>query len=246
MNTQAKPAQYGFDAPGIMKGLLLGGLVGTGLAVAGVVFFSGWLRIAAMLVAAVAFIFLLLGLSMLIYGLIGKLRMRDYMMGLIAWRGDEQVLDIGTGRGLLLIAAAKKLRQGGRAIGIDIWRAEDLSDNSLDRLAENVTAERVENQVTLLTEDARKLSFADASMDVVLALYCIHNIEDKGEQRAALSEIVRVLKPGGRVLIAEWMPIGGYDKIFREAGLTIRSNRSHFGTALTLMWMIDAEKPLLN
>ena len=83
MNTQTKSARYGFDAPGIMKGLLLGGLVGTGLAVAGVVFFSGWLRVAAMLVAAVAIVFLLLGLSMLIYGLIGKLRMRDYMMDLL-------------------------------------------------------------------------------------------------------------------------------------------------------------------
>jgi arsenite methyltransferase len=238
-----KQANYGFDAPGVMKGLLAGGVGGVCTGFIAAWYFDGWLSVAGLLIATIALVFLLLGLSMLIYGLTGKMRMRDYMVGLVNWRGDEQVLDIGTGRGLMLIATAKMLRGGGRATGIDIWRAEDLSDNSLNRLAENVTLERVENQVTLLTEDARKLSFADASMDVVFSLYCIHNIEDKNEQRAALLEIVRVLKPGGRVLIAEWMPIGRYAEIFKEAGLNIKSNRSHFGTALTLMWMIEAEKP---
>jgi predicted nicotinamide N-methyase len=42
---------------------------------------------------------------------------------------NGQVLDVGTGRGLLLIAAAKKLSGSGRAVGIDIWKASDLSEN---------------------------------------------------------------------------------------------------------------------
>ena len=47
---------------------------------------------------------------------IGKLRARDELIGAIPWRGDEQVLDVGCGRGLLLIAAAKRLTSG-KAIG---------------------------------------------------------------------------------------------------------------------------------
>jgi arsenite methyltransferase len=167
--------------------------------------------------------------------------MRDHMLSLIDWRGDERVLDIGTGRGLLLIGVAKRLVRGGTATGIDIWRAENLTDNTLDRLAENVG---VENSVTLMTEDARKLSFPDASLDVVLSLYCIHNIEDKVEHKAPLLEIVRVLEPVGRALIGEYLPIHRYADIFRAAGMTVRSSRTHSGIALALMWMIDAQKPL--
>ncbi len=245
MKTPSGKAHYGFDAPGVMRGLLAGGLGGLVLGIAAALLATGWLRAAGVGLAAVAGVPLILGLSMVVYGLIGKQRMRDHMLGLIDWRGDERVLDIGTGRGLLLIGAAKRLGRGGQATGIDIWRAEDLTDNSLDRLAENVGAERVENAVTLLTADARKLPFPDASFDVVLSLYCIHNIEGRADQDAALAEIVRVLKPGGRALIGEWLPTHRYAGVFRTAGLTVRGSRTHFATALTLMWLVDAEKPAL-
>lgn len=237
-------ARYGFDAPGVMLGLLSCGVAGLALGGGGVLLAGGWLQIASSIVAITATIPLLLGLSMVNYGLVGKQRMREYMLRLIAWRGDERVLDIGTGRGLLLIGAAKRLgrtpRGSGQATGIDIWRTEDLTDNTLDRLAENVALEGVEDRVALRTEDARMLSFADASFDVVLSLYCIHNIEDKAEQKAALLEIVRVLKPGGRVLIGEYLPTHRYANVFREAGLIVRGSQTHFAKALTLMWMVDS------
>ncbi len=243
MNAAPSKAYYGFDAPGVMRGLLSVGLAGVGVGWIAAVLADGWLEVAAVTLAVVTAVPLVLGLSMVGYGLIGKHRMRDRMLGRIHWRGDEQVLDIGTGRGLLLIGAAKRLRGGGRATGIDIWRAEDLTDNTLDRLAENVGVEGVEDSVALMTEDARKLSFPDASFDVVLSLYCIHNIEDKSEQKAALLEIVRVLKPGGRALIGEWLPTHRYADIFSAAGMTVHGSRTYFSTALALMWMVDAQKP---
>ncbi|WP_379002120.1 class I SAM-dependent methyltransferase [Methylobacterium iners] len=217
----------------------------SGLAVGAGLFLlaEGRLVLLAGVLVAASLVPLCLGLSMLVYGLLGKHRVRDHMIGLIAWRGDEQVLDIGTGRGLLLIGAAKRLGRRGQATGIDVWRSEDLSDNSLDRLAENVGLEGVEDNVALLTQDARQLSFPDASFDVVLSLFCIHNIESKAEQRQACREIARVLKPGGRVLVGEWLPTHAYAEAFREAGLRVNASRSHFLTALALMWMVDAEKP---
>jgi len=187
---------------------------------------------------------LLLGLCMVVYGLLGKHRMRDFMISRIVWRGDERVLDIGTGRGLLLIAAAKKLNGAGHAVGIDIWRQEDLTGNSFEALASNVRAEGLDNTVTLMTEDARTLSFPDASFDVVLSLYCLHNIEDAGEQRKACFEIARVLKPGGRVLIGEYIPTHSYADAFRSAGLTVAFSRRFFGIAFGPMWMVDATKTL--
>jgi hypothetical protein len=57
------------------------------------------------LVAACIY-FLLVAGGMVWYSKVGKLRMRDRVLELILWRGDEMVLDIGCGRGLLLIGAA--------------------------------------------------------------------------------------------------------------------------------------------
>jgi ubiquinone/menaquinone biosynthesis C-methylase UbiE len=61
----------------------------------------------------------------------------------------------------------------------------------------------VENQVNMIVQYLRELSFQDSSFDVVVSLVCIHNIDNKQEQRAARLEIARVLKPGGHVLIGE-------------------------------------------
>ncbi len=236
-------AAYGFDAPGIMLGLLAAGAAATVVGAALLSLGAGLVAGLGGVIAAAGLVPLGLGLSMVVYGLVGKRRMRDHIIGLVPWRGDEQVLDIGTGRGLLLIAAAKRLGRRGRATGIDIWRDEDLSGNSLDALAENVAVEGVEDRVSLRTEDARRLSFPDASFDVVFSLFCIHNIESEAERRAACREIARVLKPGGRALVGEWLPTHAYAEAFREAGLTVNASRTHFGTALSPMWMVDASKP---
>ena len=55
---------------------------------------------------------------MLNYGMRGKFRHRERLLAKVNWRGDEQVLDVGTGRGLLLIGVAKRLTTG-HATGIE-------------------------------------------------------------------------------------------------------------------------------
>lgn len=241
-NRSAESIDYGFDAPSVMITLIAVGLAGLAAGLFLSLSFAGIAAAAGYLVAAAAIFPLVLGCSMLVYGLVGKRRMRDHMLSLIDWQGDERVLDVGTGRGLLLIGAAGRLRTG-RATGIDIWRTEDLSGNALDRARENVRISGVEDRVDLLTEDARRLRFPDASFDVVLSLFCIHNIEGEDEQKAALLEIARVLKPGGRVLIGEWLPIRRYADVFSDAGLRIRSYRSRFAVALAPTWLVDADRP---
>ena len=61
----------------------------------------------------------------------GKVRERERLLDLLTWTGRERVLDVGCGRGLLLIGAAKRLTTGGggSAAGIDLWQQEDLSGN---------------------------------------------------------------------------------------------------------------------
>jgi arsenite methyltransferase len=149
---------------------------------------------------------------------VGKFRVRDSMLNGIAWGGGEQVLDIGCGRGLALIGAAKRLT-GGRATGIDLWSQSDLSANSADATWDNARAEGVAGRIAIETGDARALPFADGAFDVVLSMTAIHNIKDKAGRRQAIAEAVRVLKPGGRLALFDIFHAGQYRAWLVEAGL---------------------------
>ncbi len=242
--TKGKP-DYGWDAPGIMLGFLAAGTV----VVVGSLGLAHWepfafARTVGIVMAVVGAAPLLLGFAMLQYRLAGKLRTRDAMLDLFDWRGDEIVLDVGTGAGMLMIGAAKRLDRGGRAIGIDIWSAKDLSNNSAAATHHNIAIEGVGNRTDVRTDDATKLSFADASFDAVVSLLCLHNIEAKPDQARACREIARVLKPGGRIVIGDYVPTHNYAAALRSAGLTVERSASAFGVAGALMWLLVADKPL--
>jgi len=243
MPSSSRPVFYGFDAPVVMLALL--GIGVSGLALGGWTGATqpGWMGWAGIALAAAALAPLALGCVMLANGLVGKRRVRDRIMAMINLRGDEQILDIGTGRGLLLIGAARRLRAPGRATGIDIFRSSDLSDNDLDRLANHVAMAGVEERVALFERDARSLGFGAASFEIVLSLNCIHNIEAKEERRQALAEAARVLKPGGRLIIGEWRPIHDYAIVLGELGLDVVGPTNWFRAALGPLWIIDAHKP---
>jgi SAM-dependent methyltransferase len=212
---------YGIDAPGVIRNLF----------VIGVVLIPLGMFLPPIRIGNVILIFnfmalwtggacLLEGVLMLIYAKYGKFKHRDRMLNMISWRGDEQVLDVGTGRGLLLVGAARRLTRG-KGTGIDVWSTKDLSGNSVERTQTNVEVECVKDKVELRSEDARKLSFPDASFDVVLSNLCLHNIPDQAGRAQACREIVRVLKPGGTAIISDFIRTGFYQKVFMEAGLKV-------------------------
>ena len=61
--------------------------------------------------------------------------------------------------------------------------------------------------------------FPDASFDLVLSSLAIHNIEDAAARQKAIDEAVRVLKPGGRLAIADFRATAGYASRLRELGI---------------------------
>lgn len=67
---------------------------------------------------------------------------RNLFVASVSWRGDEQVLDVRTVAGLLLIGAAKK-STAGRATGVDLWSEVDLSANARERTLRNAEIERM-------------------------------------------------------------------------------------------------------
>jgi ubiquinone/menaquinone biosynthesis C-methylase UbiE len=161
----------------------------------------------------------LMGFWMIWESKIGKLRKRERLLRHIVWTGREQVLDVGCGRGLVLAGAAKRLKTG-RATGIDIWQAEDLTGNCADAALENARRESVDDRVEVRTADMRQMPFADGTFDIVLSRAAIHNIYSPGERASAIREIARVLKPGGQAIIDDIRHIHEYARVFSQSGCT--------------------------
>lgn len=162
----------------------------------------------------------------------GKVRERERLLDLLTWTGRERVLDVGCGRGLLLIGAAKRLKEGGSAAGIDLWQQEDLSGNRPEAALENARLEGVADRVEVHTGDMRKMPFPDGSFDTVLSMNAIHNIYSAPGRATAIAEICRVLKPGGAVLIVDIRHIRQYAAALRAGGCTDVRRSSDFGTKL--------------
>lgn len=216
---QQKP-NYGLDAPPVVRNFLVLGAVtfvaAIGLWLANV---SRWTGIQLSGSAFVLGLFFWLNaVVMVMYSKVGKLRARERLLNLIPWHGDEQVLDVGCGRGLLLIAAAKRLTRG-KAVGVDLRQQEDLSNNGPEAALENAHLEGVADRVEVHNGDARQLPFANESFDSIVSSLAIHNIYDGPQREQAIHEIVRVLRPGGWVAISDIQHTAQYADIFRHLGM---------------------------
>lgn len=133
-------------------------------------------------------------------------------------RGDERILDLGCGRGAVLLMAAGHLTTG-RAVGVDLWRVADQSGNCEAATRRNAVAEGVEDRVELHTGDMTALPFEDDGFDVVVSSLAIHNIGGRAGREKAVDEAVRVVRPGGRLLIADIRGTGAYAARLSELGM---------------------------
>jgi arsenite methyltransferase len=150
---------------------------------------------------------------------VGKFLVWADLLRQLDLRGDERVLDMGCGRGAVLLKAAQ-LVPAGRAIGIDLWKGSDQSGNSPDVTRRNAEREGVADRIDLHTGDMTAVLLADASVDLVVSSLAIHNIESAEGRAQALDEAVRVLKPGGRLVIADLRYVAGeYAGRLRERGM---------------------------
>jgi ubiquinone/menaquinone biosynthesis C-methylase UbiE len=222
MSGQATPEDrpnYGIDVPDALQRLFGFGVTGLVLGTASIAAIKlggvAWLRFAVGPLLGMGSSFTITAAVMVWASKVGKLHLRDKIIQSLPWRGDEQVLDVGCGHGLLLIAAAKQLNEG-KAIGIDLWQQKDQAGNSREATWQNIVLEGVTDKVELKDGDARNLPFRDDAFDVVLSSWALHNIYDKRERAQAIRQIVRVLKPGGRIVILDIRHTRQYARILRE------------------------------
>ena len=248
-------ADYGIDAPGVVRNLFIVGIIGLLLWFTTVIHvWSGELVIpigrnsmdfglsTMGLYCGIGFTFT--GCWMVWDSKVGKLRNRDRFFQPLALTGNEQVLDLGCGRGLLLIGAAKRLITG-KATGVDIWQTVDLSGNRPEATLENARREGLEDRVEVKTADMRELPFGDATFDCVVSRAAIHNITSTAERARAIREVARVLKPGGRALIEDIRHGAEYATVFSEAGCgEVKSIGSPLVAIFTLLITCGTLRPV--
>jgi SAM-dependent methyltransferase len=197
--TAANGGRYGVDAPHALLGLTLGAAMAVIATL--VLFAAGWWLAWILLPAAVYTV-----ASAVSFGYTtrrGKFRVWAQELGRVGLSGTERVLDLGCGRGAVLVLVARLL-PGGTATGIDLWRTQDQSGNAVEATWRNAEVEGVADRVELVTGDIRWLPFGDESFDLVVSSLTIHNIADADGRDQAITEAYRVLVPGGRLLIADF------------------------------------------
>ena len=230
---QSKP-DYGLDAPAVVRNLLLVGGIGLGVAALmglriiprAIVWTGGGgshNQIALMGMAlgqgiACAFT----GVAMIWQSRIGKVKSRDKILNKLSWTGHEQVVDVGCGRGLMMIGAARHLTTG-TVTGIDIWRSEDLAGNKPEATLDNARAEAVLDRVRVKTADMRALPFDSGSIDLVVSCAAIHNLDALADRAITIEQIARVLKPGGHALIDDIRHFGEYRDAFAKHGCPFKA-----------------------
>jgi arsenite methyltransferase len=228
----AERADYGIDAPTVVRNLTIGGMIGI---IAGFVLYWMVVPIRPVAGAVLSIAGFVSGFCPLATaGLMvwssksGKLRQREHLIDALGLSGDELVLDVGCGRGLLLNGVARRLPSG-KAFGIDLWQTVDQSGNSPETTLANSKAENVADRVEIRTADMRDLPFPDGTMDAVISSLAIHNVPDMEGRAKAIREIARVVKPNGRVALQDLRSTEEYAKTLTDLGWRdVRSSGLNF------------------
>jgi ubiquinone/menaquinone biosynthesis C-methylase UbiE len=112
-------------------------------------------------------------------------------------KAGEAVLDVGCGTGDLTLRAARRVGTTGRAAGID-------ASSGMINVARRKAAKKG-REVDYRVAPIEDLPFADGEFDAALSSFMIHHLPDDLKLRG-LSEVRRVLKPGGRIVVADLKP----------------------------------------
>lgn len=143
--------------------------------------------------------FLIMGCWMTWTAFKGKWITCDRMLNAVHLKGRERLLDVGCGRGMTLMVAARKLPKG-RVVGLDDWSQRYLFGNNRGQTLFRARAVGLGSTVEVVTGDMRRMPFPRGSFDVVTACLSLHRIKDREERIKALWEMARVLKKKGRLV----------------------------------------------
>ena len=153
--------------------------------------------------------------------------MRRMTLDLAQLQAGESVLDVGCGTGALTRLARERVGESGKVYGIDA--APQMITVARRKAARRNLA--IDFQVGLIEQ----LAFPDDSFDVVLSSLMMHHLPEE-LKRQGLTEIARVLKPGGRLLILDFLP--------RQTLETHKGHVRHQGSHAFLAQLLHAGKEM--
>ncbi len=166
-----------------------------------------------------------------------RYHVRDAIVSNVQWRGYEQVLDVGTGSGLMLFGCAKQLTTG-KATGIDLF-LPDSGGGTAEIFWKNAQHEGLDDRVDLRIMDARDMLFEANCFDVIVSSSALHHIGNVEHRRRANLEMLRVLKAGGRIVVFDLrVVLRELEILMQDAGfenITMRGGGEHA--------LIFADKP---
>jgi demethylmenaquinone methyltransferase/2-methoxy-6-polyprenyl-1,4-benzoquinol methylase len=123
-------------------------------------------------------------------------------------RPGQRVLDVGSGPGRLVFALSDRVTPGGSVDGVD-GAAEMVSRAQRNN-------RRAQRPVTFRTARAQQLPFPDEQFDAVTCTLVLHHVAE-ADRPQAVAEMYRVLRPGGLLLVADFVP-GPVGRLARRCG----------------------------
>jgi cyclopropane fatty-acyl-phospholipid synthase-like methyltransferase len=155
-------------------------------------------------------------------------RLTDKLSGLLTIRPGDRMLDLGCGIGepALRLAAAHDIE----VVGISI------SERQISRANDRVAAAGLADRLSFQFADAMDLPFPDESFDIVWALESMHHMPDRWH---VLRQAARVLRPGGRMAIGDFLLVPGADGQKPDAARVHEASKG-------VLSVVDLEEYLAN
>lgn len=125
----------------------------------------------------------------------GEAAVREKVLGLLPLKSGNKVLEVGCGTGTVTLTLAGRVGQAGEAAGID--PSPEMLARALKKLSQNPLP-----QVVFLPGAGAPLPFSDAHFDALVFFLVLHEMAHD-DRIDSLKEAVRVLKPGGHLLVGE-------------------------------------------